>query len=104
MRELTYLENVVTLALSPDRCTGCGGCLAVCPRAVLAMPNGKVEIRNRDACIECGACRRNCPFGAITVTVGVGCAAAVINSFLGRKSSCCCTLPEDESSPHADCC
>lgn len=105
MQTLTYLKNVVTLALVPESCTGCGNCLQVCPRAVLAMPNGKAEIINRDACIECGACQQNCPFGAITVKAGVGCAAAVINSFLGRKSACCCTLPSDNASPtDAGCC
>jgi len=104
MENLTYLKNVVTLELDPGKCTGCGTCLAVCPRAVLAMPDGTVEIGNRDACIECGACQRNCPFRAITVKTGVGCAAAVINSFLGRKGSCCCTLPEDDTSPGAGCC
>ena len=104
MENLAYLKNVVTLALQTDKCTGCGTCLAVCPRAVLVLPNGRVEIGNRDACIECGACQRNCPFGAITVKVGVGCAAAVINSFLGRKGACCCTLPEETPSSDTNCC
>jgi len=104
MKTLTYLKNVVTLTLLTDKCTGCGSCLLVCPRSVLAMPNGKAEISNRDACIECGACQRNCPFGAITVKAGVGCAAAVINSFLGRKSACCCTLPSDDASFDSKCC
>jgi len=104
MKTLTYLKNVVTLTLLPGKCTGCGNCMLVCPRSVLAMPDGKVEINNRDACIECGACQRNCPFGAITVKEGVGCAAAVINSFLGRKNSCCCTLPSEDSSSNPGCC
>jgi NAD-dependent dihydropyrimidine dehydrogenase PreA subunit len=104
MKELAYLKDVVTLALSRDRCTGCGDCLLVCPRAVLVIPNGRVEIANRDACIECGACQKNCPFGAITVKVGVGCAAAVINAFLGRKSACCCSLPSEDSPPDTGCC
>ncbi len=103
MKTLIYLPDVVTLALAPHKCTGCGTCLLVCPRAVLTMPNGAVEISNRDACIECGACQRNCPFGAITVKAGVGCAAAVINSFLGRKSACC-TLPSDDPSCGPGCC
>lgn len=104
MKELEYIKDVVTLVLNPMKCTGCGNCLLVCPRSVLVMPNGKAEIRNRDACIECGACQRNCPFGAITVQVGVGCAAAVINSFLGRKGACCCTLSSDDSSSGSGCC
>jgi len=45
--------------------------------------------------MECGACMQNCPAEAITVKSGVGCANAVINSLLGRKSdSCCCVIEE----------
>jgi len=92
-----YLKDVVTLGLDQKKCVGCGTCLLVCPHAVLSLTNGKIEIVNRDACMECGACAQNCPFGALDVRSGVGCAAAVINSMLGRKkSSCCCTLDSEE--------
>jgi len=56
MGQLIYLKDVVTLKLSQEKCIGCGMCLLVCPRAVLSLTNGKVEIANRDACMECGAC------------------------------------------------
>ena len=93
MRQFIYLKNVVTLALDEEKCIGCGVCLIVCPQAVLSMNAKHALIRNRDACMECGACAQNCPTGAVTVEAGVGCAAAVINSALGRKnSSCCCTI------------
>ncbi len=105
MGQPVYLRNVVTLKLDGDKCVGCGVCLSVCPHAVLRLVNRKlriggslengrkVEIADRDACMECGACSRNCPVRAVTVSTGVGCAAAVINSFLGRKNtSCCCTI------------
>jgi len=100
MNRMVYLKDVTTLRLQEDKCIGCGMCLAVCPREVLAQNNGTVKITDRDACIECGACARNCPVEAITVRAGVGCASAVINAALGRKSSsCCCVLepqgPED---------
>lgn len=99
MGKLAYLRNVVTLKLDKEKCVGCGICLFVCPHAVLRRANGKIEIRDRDACMECGACSQNCPVKAVSVRAGVGCAAAVINSVLGRKnSSCCCTIdPEDAS-------
>ena len=94
---MIYLRDVVTLRLDQGKCTGCGMCLLVCPHAVLSPINGKVEIVNRDACMECGACAQNCPVGALGVRSGVGCAAAVINSMLGRKkSSCCCTIDSGE--------
>jgi NAD-dependent dihydropyrimidine dehydrogenase PreA subunit len=94
---LIYLRDVVTLRLDEERCVGCGMCLLVCPHAVLSLTNGKIAIVNRDACMECGACAQNCPVEALHVQSGVGCAAAVINSMLGRKkSSCCCTIDSHE--------
>lgn len=93
MDQLVYLKDVVTLKLDGEKCIGCGMCLIVCPHAVLSLINGKVDIVNRDACMECGACAQNCPVNALDVQAGVGCATAVINSALGRKSSsCCCTI------------
>ena len=98
MARLIYLKNVVTLEFDPDKCSGCGTCLDVCPHAVLARSNGKISIVERDACMECGACAKNCLTQALKVRTGVGCAAAVINSALGRNSSsCCCVVEPDES-------
>jgi ferredoxin len=96
MGKMIYLKNVTTLRLQEDRCVGCGMCLAVCPHEVFALNNGKAKIRDRDACMECGACARNCPTEAIRVQAGVGCAAAVINTALGRKSSACCCVIEPQ--------
>jgi NAD-dependent dihydropyrimidine dehydrogenase PreA subunit len=86
---MKYLSDVTTLRLFDDRCTGCGMCVQVCPHDVLAMDNGLARIVDRDACMECSACTRNCPEDAIIVQAGVGCAQAVINSALGKTSSCC---------------
>jgi NAD-dependent dihydropyrimidine dehydrogenase PreA subunit len=97
MPRLMYLEDVVTLRLHAEKCTGCGMCLQVCPQAVLIRENGRVRIQERDACMECGACARNCPEEAIEVRSGVGCAQAVINAALGRKSSSCCCVIEPDS-------
>jgi len=86
---LRYLEGVVTLTLDEGRCVGCGTCEKVCPHAVFHRVDRRSRIADRDACMECGACATNCASGAITVTAGVGCAAAVINSALGRENACC---------------
>ena len=97
MEKFTYLREVVTLALDQEKCVGCGMCLMVCPQEVLSMDNGSVGILNRDRCMECGACARNCPTEAITVKVGVGCAAALINAALGRNGSSCCCVVETQN-------
>jgi len=105
MGQMVYLKDVVTLRLDEEKCVGCGMCLFVCPHAVLRSSNDRVEIRDRDACMECGACSQNCPVKAVSVRAGVGCATAVINSALGRKSaSCCCTIdPEETSGDPTEC-
>jgi NAD-dependent dihydropyrimidine dehydrogenase PreA subunit len=90
MNRLKYLKNVVTLKLDETRCTGCGMCLEVCPHAVFRMNSRRAEIVDRDACMECGACSSNCPFEAVSVRTGVGCAAAVIGTMLGRTDQPCC--------------
>ncbi|MCX5839448.1 MAG: mercury methylation ferredoxin HgcB [Deltaproteobacteria bacterium] len=107
MKHMLYLKNVATLKLNPERCAGCGLCLEVCPQEVLYRVDGKIGIRSRDACMECGACSRNCPTGAITVESGVGCAAAIINSILGRQGSDCCCLDDkggEKSGKGSSCC
>lgn len=93
MRRFLYLSDVATLKLDVARCTDCGMCVMGCPRGVFDLNDGHAKISCQDACMERGACARNCPVEAISVDVGVGCAAAVINSFLGREgSSCCCVI------------
>lgn len=94
MQHFLYLSNVVTLELNADKCIGCAMCVLVCPHSVFSLNDGHARISSRDACMECGACARNCPTEAISVETGVGCAAAVINSFLGRDSSSCCCIIE----------
>jgi NAD-dependent dihydropyrimidine dehydrogenase PreA subunit len=91
MAGLRYLEEIVTLQLDVDKCIGCGLCTAVCPHAVLAISNRKARLADRNACIECGACAHNCPVTALTVKAGVGCASAIIHSWLtGEEPNCDC--------------
>ena len=92
MEGIRYLDGVSTLRLDEKRCTGCTLCEQVCPHRVYAVENGKARIIDRDLCMECGACAMNCPAQAITVTPGVGCATAIIGSWIsGSKPSCGCS-------------
>jgi ferredoxin len=93
---MVYLKGVVTLELDESKCCGCGMCAIVCARGVFEKLDGKASVSDRDSYIECGACALNCPSEAISVRVGVGCAAAIINSMLGRTGSggCCCSIDQ----------
>ena len=86
-----YIKNISTLELDADKCTGCGICLTVCPRMVLAKNDSdcKIHISNMDNCMECGACMLNCPFGALTVEPGTGCAIAILSGKLKGSKPCC---------------
>ncbi|KAF0209427.1 MAG: mercury methylation ferredoxin HgcB [Actinomycetota bacterium] len=99
-----YLGGVATLELDREKCTGCQVCLTVCPHAVFAVDNDRrVQIADLDACMECGACANNCAFGAITLTPGVGCAAAIIRGWVtNTEPSCGCS--DDVSAPASACC
>ena len=86
-----YMDGVATLRLAGGACIGCGMCEEVCPHGVFVVTERKARILDRDACMECGACAMNCPAKAITVTQGVGCAAAILNGWItGSKPSCGC--------------
>ncbi len=89
---MTYLKNITTLQVFPEKCTGCGRCIEVCPHAVFKIENKNVLIVDKDRCMECGACEKNCSYGAISVKAGVGCAAAVINGMIrGTEPNCDCS-------------
>jgi ferredoxin len=90
MSGLRYLDGVTTLALDTSKCTACGVCERVCPQAVLQVTSAGAEIVDRDACMECGACVRNCKTEALSVRPGVGCASAIINSWLRRSPEVSC--------------
>jgi NAD-dependent dihydropyrimidine dehydrogenase PreA subunit len=91
MQGLRYIEDAVTLQLDAERCTGCGLCVDVCPQAVFSLSGRRAELVDRGACMECGACALNCVAGAITLTPGVGCAAAIMRGWItGSEPSCDC--------------
>ena len=91
MNELRYLENVSTLRLDLEKCIGCGMCAMVCPHGVFTVEERKAQVVDLNACIECGACAGNCPVDALSVKAGVGCASAIIYSWItGNEPSCDC--------------
>ncbi|MDI6689912.1 MAG: 4Fe-4S binding protein [Actinomycetota bacterium] len=50
--------------IDPERCTGCGNCIEVCPMQAISIQNEKAVI-DTDECAECGLCVDECPNGAI---------------------------------------
>ncbi len=107
MNQFIYLKDVVTLKLAEENCVGCGMCVIVCPHDVFSMNKECAKIKNKDACMECGACAQNCATNALSVQTGVGCAAAVINTALGRDGVDCCvieTQDDHSTTQNVGCC
>lgn len=94
MQGFRYLETAVTLEFDAEKCSGCRVCTVVCPHGVFAMGADKrAYLADRGACMECGACALNCAWGAISVKPGVGCAEAIIHSWIyGGEPSCGCSV------------
>ena len=84
-----YLKNVATINLMPDKCSGCGKCVDVCPHGVFNLENSNAIIIDKNSCMECGACVKNCPVSAINVNAGAGCAFSVIIGWITKKEPSC---------------
>ena len=60
--------------IDPNRCLGCGACVAACPEQpehhVLGLINGKAQLVGPTDCIGHGACKISCPTDAITLVFG----------------------------------
>lgn len=61
------MSEPVSTRIDPDKCSGCGQCLAVCPDRTLSLVAGRAAVTG-EHCLQCGHCLAVCPTGAVTVT------------------------------------
>lgn len=74
-REAGLIEPVsLHPVIDPDRCLGCGSCVAACPEQpshqVLGLIHGKAQLVSPTDCIGHGACKIACPTDAISLVFG----------------------------------
>ena len=49
--------------INTEKCTGCGGCIDLCPSIAISMIQDVVTI-DPEICTECGICVKVCPMRA----------------------------------------
>lgn len=66
-------DRVPLPVVDPERCTGCGWCVAVCPPKVLSLQSAqgvkRAHLHDVPGCTGCSRCEPRCPFGAIRMAV-----------------------------------
>ena len=62
----TWKNDIVTIDVDYDKCTGHGDCAESCPGEVYDVVDGKAVAARIDDCIECCTCVAVCPEKAIT--------------------------------------
>lgn len=55
-------DDTGTRSVDPDKCVGCGTCVAACP---WHMPVVNTQTGKSSKCIACGRCAEQCPNGAL---------------------------------------
>jgi anaerobic sulfite reductase subunit C len=57
------IQGVARVALTPDRCNGCGVCIRACPAHALRLEDD-IAVIDRRRCLGCSQCVRVCPQSA----------------------------------------
>ncbi len=61
------------IRIDPDKCTGCGDCIASCPLGLIEIIDEKAHIN--EGCTLCGACQEACGYDAILIEAAIETAA-----------------------------
>ncbi|MDH5482750.1 MAG: DNA-directed RNA polymerase subunit D [Candidatus Bathyarchaeota archaeon] len=77
------------IEISCKKCDGCGKCVEICPRKVLAKTGNRIEIRDLMACTLCQDCVETCPQNPPAVKI-----TWEENAFIFALESTCVLSPE----------
>jgi Na+-translocating ferredoxin:NAD+ oxidoreductase RNF subunit RnfB len=60
-------RELITFAIDPVTCNGCGACMQVCSGKAILGAKNKVHSIVQAQCTKCGACLESCKFDAVLV-------------------------------------
>jgi NADH:ubiquinone oxidoreductase subunit F (NADH-binding)/(2Fe-2S) ferredoxin len=62
-----FCKGLISLSIDPEKCTGCGACVRVCPVDAIAGEKKKPHQLDGDKCVKCRACFEACKFDAVLI-------------------------------------
>jgi NADH-quinone oxidoreductase subunit F len=62
-----FCKELISLSIDPEKCTGCGACLKVCPVEAITGEKKKVHQLDGEKCVKCRACYEACKFDAVFI-------------------------------------
>ena len=57
----------ITAEVDPDKCSGCGTCMLICPFGAISKDERGIAVVNEILCKGCGSCAASCPERAIRI-------------------------------------
>lgn len=62
-----FCKGLISFSILPEKCTGCGACVRVCPVDAIAGEKKKPHQLDGDKCVKCRACYEACKFDAVII-------------------------------------
>jgi adenylylsulfate reductase subunit B len=60
----------MSIEIMREKCTGCGGCVAICPGSLIKLNEGVAVIPRPERCWGCASCLKECQAQAIALFLG----------------------------------
>jgi NAD-dependent dihydropyrimidine dehydrogenase PreA subunit len=54
--------------IDAEKCQGCGKCVAICPKSLIKVVDGKAIVEEPDNCDGLAGCVKRCPEDAIKIS------------------------------------